>query len=71
MTVDTLTPARAASPVDDPAAALRARFGPAILAEQATAGAFPVLWVAPEKSPEINRFLKDEIDRPYALLTDL
>jgi NADH-quinone oxidoreductase subunit C/D len=51
--------------------ALRARFGAAILREQATAEEFPVLWIAPEAAPAIHRFLKTEIAHPFALLADL
>lgn len=61
----------APAPVDDVAAALRARFGAAIRAEQTTADPFPVLWIDADAAPAIHRYLKTEIDRPFALLTDL
>ncbi len=58
-------------PPPDPVEELRARFGPAILAQQPTADGCPVLWVAPEAAPAIHRFLKEEIPQPFPLLADL
>ncbi|PZN96360.1 MAG: NADH-quinone oxidoreductase subunit C/D [Alphaproteobacteria bacterium] len=55
----------------DVVAQLRARFGPAIIARQATAEDFPVLWIAPDAAPAIHQFLKTEIAEPYPLLADL
>lgn len=66
---EALRPARGAP--DDVVAALRARFGAAILAEQPTAEGFPVLWVAPASAPAIHRFLREEIAAPFPLLADL
>ncbi len=56
---------------DDVPGVLTARFGGAILCRQDTEEDFPVLWVASEASPAIHRFLREEIDRPFTLLTDL
>ena len=50
---------------------LRARFGAAVRAEQATAEDFPVVWVDAEAVEAVHRFLKEEIDRPFPLLADL
>jgi NADH-quinone oxidoreductase subunit C/D len=50
---------------------LKARFSAAILARQATAEDFPVMWIAPESSPAIQRFLREEIVQPFAVLADL
>lgn len=55
----------------DVVAALTARFGAAFLGRQPTAEDFPVMWIAPEASPAIHRFLRDEIAQPFALLSDL
>jgi NADH-quinone oxidoreductase subunit C/D len=71
MTVTNRLEPRAAAPVDDPVRALRDRFGHSILTQQSTAEDFPVLWITPEAAPEVHRFLKDGIDRPYSLMTDL
>ncbi len=51
--------------------ALRARFGPAIGPEQPTAEDFPVVWIDAARAPEIHRFLKTEIARPFPMLLDL
>ena len=50
---------------------LRRRFPGAILAEQATAEPFPVLWIEPKQAPLIHRCLKEEIAQPFRLLADL
>ncbi|KIZ47478.1 MULTISPECIES: NADH-quinone oxidoreductase subunit C/D [Rhodopseudomonas] len=50
---------------------LNARFGPAILGEQATHDAFPTLWIANDATPAVHHFLKHEIDRPFRMLADL
>jgi NADH-quinone oxidoreductase subunit C/D len=55
----------------DVVGALRARFGTAILGQQPTAEDAPVLWIAAEASPAIHHFLREEIDQPFRLLTDL
>lgn len=64
-------PAATPGVTPDVVAQLRARFGPAIIARQATAEDFPVLWIAPDAAPAIHQFLKTEIAEPYPLLTDL
>lgn len=71
MTTRTLSRPAAPLAVAEPAAALRARFGAAILAEQPTADGCPVLWIDPERSVEIHRFLREGIDRPFTLMADL
>ncbi|MBN2629620.1 MAG: NADH-quinone oxidoreductase subunit C/D [Rhodobacteraceae bacterium] len=60
-----------AAPATDVVASLKARFGPAIVAEQATDEGFPVLWIDGQASPAIHRFLRHEIAQPYGLMTDL
>ena len=55
----------------DPVAALKARFGPAVLGEQATHDAFPTVWIAPQAAPAAHQFLKEEIAAPFPLLADL
>lgn len=50
---------------------LRGRFGPAILAAEDSPEGFPVLWVQPEASPAVHRFLKEEVPQGFALLADL
>jgi NADH-quinone oxidoreductase subunit C/D len=50
---------------------LQERFGAAIGAAQPTRDAIPTLWVAPERAPEILRYLKQQIDRPFRMLYDL
>lgn len=55
----------------DPIAALRERFGDAVLAQQPTHDTEPTLWIAPDSAPSVHHFLKHEIDRPFTLLADL
>jgi NADH-quinone oxidoreductase subunit C/D len=50
---------------------LRDRFADAILAQQSTRDEFPTVWCAAERTPDILRYLKREIDRPYRMLYDL
>ena len=50
---------------------LRARFGPAILAEQPTADRIPTLWVAPDRAPDVLRYLKTGAPGAYRMLYDL
>jgi NADH-quinone oxidoreductase subunit C/D len=50
---------------------LRGRFGPAIVAEQATADRIPTLYVAPDRAGDVLRCLKSEVARPYRMLYDL
>lgn len=73
MTAGTLERPAAAGPDNDAdvVALLRARFPDVIVREQRTAEDFPVLWVRPEASPAVHRFLKEEIPRPFPLLADL
>ena len=56
---------------DDLARALHQRLGARVLAEQRTGEPFPVLWIAPEAWVEAHRILREEIDRPFALMADL
>ncbi|MGF1552510.1 MAG: NADH-quinone oxidoreductase subunit C/D [Paracoccaceae bacterium] len=56
----------------DVAVALCERFGHAVLAvEDAGPDPFPTVWVRPEATPDIHRFLKSEVERPFPLLADL
>ena len=55
----------------DISADLRARFGPAILAEQPTADRIPTLWVEPGRAPEVLRYLKTGAPGAYRMLYDL
>ena len=52
------------------AGALRARFGPAILAEQATPDGIPTLWVEGHRLRDILRHLR-EVEQPFRVLYDL
>jgi NADH-quinone oxidoreductase subunit C/D len=60
-----------AAPHGDLVADLRARFGPHVLAQQATAEEFPVLWIAPEAARDVHRWLKEGIPQPFDLFADL
>jgi NADH-quinone oxidoreductase subunit C/D len=53
------------------AAELRARFGPAILAEQTTADGIPTLWVSPHRVKPVLRSLQREVEQPYRVLYDI
>ena len=55
----------------DIADALRNRFPDAVLMQQTTRDAIPTLWCDKAKAPEVLRFLKTEVDRPYRMLYDL
>jgi NADH-quinone oxidoreductase subunit C/D len=50
---------------------LETRFGADAFVGQETRAAFPTLWVSKDELPEIVRFLKSEIDRPFETLYDL
>ena len=50
---------------------LSARFKDAVLGEQATQQNFPTLWIRPEATIELHRYLKDEIAQPFKMLVDL
>ena len=51
--------------------ALRDRFPDGFLMEQPTRDDIPTLWCAKEKAPEMLRYLKQQVDRPYRMLYDL
>ncbi len=50
---------------------LKGRFGPAVLASQATADGIPTVWVAGERLREVLRHLKSQIPNPFEMLYDL
>ncbi len=50
---------------------LQERFGTAIVAEQTTRDGIPTFWVTAERIPELLRYLKQEIERPFPMLYDL
>ncbi len=50
---------------------LQDRFGPAIVAEQATSDGMPTLWATPEGAHDVLRYLKAEVEKPYRCLYDL
>ncbi|HET6676110.1 MAG TPA: NADH-quinone oxidoreductase subunit D, partial [Nitrospiraceae bacterium] len=50
---------------------LRRRFNPEWFANQETRDAIPTLWIAPERSTEVLRYLKEDIAQPYRMLYDL
>jgi NADH-quinone oxidoreductase subunit C/D len=50
---------------------LRAKFGEAILAEQATCDRIPTVWVSAGRVADVARHLKSGIERPYRMLYDL
>ena len=50
---------------------LRAKFGEAILAEQATCDGIPTIWVSAGRVADVARHLKNGIERPYRMLYDL
>ncbi|AHM02487.1 NADH-ubiquinone oxidoreductase chain C / NADH-ubiquinone oxidoreductase chain D [Roseibacterium elongatum DSM 19469] len=68
MTTETLQHGQAAL---DPVADLRTRFGDAILAEQSTADAFPVLWIAPAQWVAVHDYLRNGVERPFTLMAEL
>jgi NADH-quinone oxidoreductase subunit C/D len=55
------------SPIQD----LQDRFGTESILEQKTRDEMPTIWVPRESAPEILRFLKNDLDRPYRMLYDL
>lgn len=56
---------------DDITEALQARFGPAIVALQATQDGLPTLWIVPGSLREVLRYLKWDVPQPYRMLLDL
>lgn len=52
-------------------AALQARFGAGVIADQPTGEDFPVVWVGAESWRAVHQFLAQEIERPFSLLVDL
>jgi NADH-quinone oxidoreductase subunit C/D len=46
------------------------RFGPAMVSQD-THDHIPTFWVAKDRAPDLFRFLKAEVDRPYKMLYDL
>jgi NADH-quinone oxidoreductase subunit C/D len=50
---------------------LRDRFGPAILATQATCDHIPTFWLDAGSIPNVARFVKTEVARPYRMLYDV
>lgn len=50
---------------------LKARFGAAILGEQATRDSIPTLWVNPSEIRNVLSFCREQIQQPYPLLYDL
>jgi NADH-quinone oxidoreductase subunit C/D len=69
----TSDPLRYSAPpaADDPVGTLRARFGDAILAEQHTGEAFPVLWIEPDCWVAVHRHLRHDLAQPFTLMADL
>ena len=47
------------------------RFGEGAVTPQATADGVPTFWVAPADLCEVLRWLKQDVERPYAMLYDL
>ena len=61
-------------PVEDRATVLdelRTRFGDEHITPQATVDEIPTHWVSRDLAPDVLRFLKSEVDRPYPMLFDL
>jgi NADH-quinone oxidoreductase subunit C/D len=50
---------------------LRDKFNDAILAEQTTRDGIPTAWAVPDRAPELLRFRKWKIEKPYPMLYDL
>ena len=50
---------------------LSTRFKDAVLGQQVTADRFPTVWIRPDATIDVHRFLKQEIDRPFRMLVDL
>lgn len=71
MAESAVTSAPAEARTRDVTAELRDRFGPDIVAEQATAEDFQVLWVAPKAWSAVHRCLREDIAQPFPLLADL
>ncbi|MGD8396361.1 MAG: NADH-quinone oxidoreductase subunit C, partial [Candidatus Eiseniibacteriota bacterium] len=63
--------ARAGMMAAAPLQAIRRRFGEAAVTPESTCDAIPTGRAAADRVPEILRFLKHEIDRPYRMLYDL
>jgi NADH-quinone oxidoreductase subunit C/D len=52
-------------------AELEGRFGADVFTRQATYDGIPTLWLAKERLREVLNFLRQDIDRPFAMLFDL
>ena len=52
-------------------AQLQSRFGGDTVSEQPTHDEFLTVWVSKDRAYEVLRYLKTEVDRPYAMLYDL
>jgi NADH-quinone oxidoreductase subunit C/D len=50
---------------------LEQRFGPEIFIRQATYDGIPTFWIPKERLREVLNFLKQDIERPFAMLFDL
>ena len=50
---------------------LRNRFDETVLMAQPTCDGIPTLWCTVEGAPDMLRYLKNQIDRPYRMLYDL
>lgn len=50
---------------------LSTRFKDAVLGQQVTVDRFPTVWIRPDATIDVHRFLKQEIDRPFRMLVDL
>jgi NADH-quinone oxidoreductase subunit C/D len=55
----------------DPGEELRARFGDDGLRPQHTRDEIPTYWVTAERAPDVLRYLKEGVARPYRMLYDL
>jgi len=72
MTTARIDVARQAPPrPGDPGDELRARFGDDAVRFQETRDEVATYWVAPEQAPDVLRYLKEDIDRPFRMLYDL
>ncbi len=50
---------------------LNNQFGDSILASQATLDKLPTIWVSPDSAPQVLRYLKNDIQKPFNMLYDL
>ncbi len=56
---------------DGVVAQVRERFGPGSISEQPTRDEIPTFWAPAARVPEILRWLKQDVERPYRMLYDL